>query len=96
MASVPVRVMMFLSSYFPLWLIFGVLLWTNMLAVAVGIVVVGGASVLGLFGYLRWCRKGKQAFTGKLAAIQQKDGDVMSYIASYLVPFFAISFTSWQ
>lgn len=96
MVPFPVRVMLFLSSYSPLWLAFAVLLCTNMLAAAVGFVVLSVASVWGLFGYLRWCRKHKQAFTSKLDAIEQKDGDVMSYVASYLVPFFAISFTSWQ
>ncbi len=32
----------------------------------------------------------------KVTALQSRDGEVMGYIASYLIPFVAIPFGGWQ
>ena len=36
------------------------------------------------------------SFQEKITGMQRRDADVMSYVASYLIPFVAFPFGSWQ
>src|SRR5229473_497247 len=66
MPTVLIRGMLFLSSYFPLTLIFFFLFVV------------------------------KHPIWEIVTALQSRDGEVMGYIASYLIPFVAIPFGGWQ
>src|ERR1700730_16342521 len=88
--------MLFLSSYFPLALIFFVLYIVQYPVWAIAILALGlaGVSVLLLY-FLRFVPR-LGSFQEKITGMQRRDADVMSYIASYLIPFVAIPFGGWQ
>jgi hypothetical protein len=84
----PFRITLFLSSYVPL---FGVLAWTNRRDCTTLLVLSGVAalSVLGLVIVLFV----KRSDTGprlEAAHVKPKDGDVLAYMATYLVPFLGV------
>ena len=87
MPTVFIRCVLFLSSYFPLMLIFGILIFAKQPIIAEILVAFGLSCVIGTWGYLRWSRRHLQGWNEKVIDFQQRDADVMSYIASYLVPF---------
>ena len=88
MPRLPFRIALFLSSYSPL---FGLLAWTNRsyprtwLALA----SLAGASVVALVIVLAGYRSEHGAQLVVTRSVP-KDGDVMAYVATYLVPFFAL------
>jgi hypothetical protein len=45
--------------------------------------------------YLRYAQK-IGAFKVKVAAVQRRDGDAMSYIVSYVIPFMSVPFSGWE
>ncbi|HZS78714.1 MAG TPA: hypothetical protein VFA41_19035 [Ktedonobacteraceae bacterium] len=96
MPSLVVRCLLFLSSYFPLALIFFLLfveqqpLWSSVILA----IALFGLIVMILFFLVFAPRLG--AFQEKVTGLERRDGDVMSYIASYLLPFVAIPFSGWQ
>jgi hypothetical protein len=97
MASRPVRVMLFFSSYCPLLLIMGVLLWGKSLPWAIALPLVGVLSVVLTLLYLRSVRRGKRGVLTKVVEVHKRDADVMGYIASYLVPFVTFPIDAgWQ
>src|SRR5438128_72408 len=88
MASVPIRVLLFLSSYFPLVLIFCVLLWGMWPLWAILLLGSLGLASLGVtLLYLGYMRRTVSARPAKIKNFTRRDADVMGYIASYLVPF---------
>ncbi len=66
MPSLFVRCLLFVSSYFPLTAIFGILLWEKHVLFAI------------------------------ITELDRHDGDVLSYVASYLVPFVSLDLTGTQ
>ena len=87
MPSLFVRCMLFFSSYFPLLLIFCILLWRTQLDWAVGLLALGIISLLITFLYVsRRQRKGGVSQT-TITGVEKRDENVVSYIASYLIPF---------
>jgi len=93
MPSILMRLLLFVSSYFPLSVIFFVLLLSNHPVTAILILSFGTIGLIGLAVYLR--------FVGRLGAIRVKikdfksrDAESMSYIVSYVIPFLAIPFSS--
>lgn len=97
MASVPIRVMLFLSSYFPLVLIFCVLLWGMWPLWAILLLgSLGLASLLVTLLYLQFMRGTVTPRLAKVKDFSRRDADVMGYIASYLVPFVSFSLASVQ
>lgn len=97
MTSVPIRVMLFFSSYFPLVLIFCALLWGMWPLWA--ILLLGGlglASLVVTLFYLEYMRRTVPARPAKIKNFTRRDADVMSYIASYLIPFVSFSLASVQ
>lgn len=89
MPNVPTRLILFLSSYAPLFLIIAVRGWRDSRSIAVGLAVVSVLSVVILFVFLRVAQR---LAPGKVAvsSVISRDGDAMSYIVTYLLPFLAV------
>jgi hypothetical protein len=87
--TILVRCILFLCSYAPLTLIVCVLqygvwpLWV--LALLAGVVGIG--SMLGTLLYLGWMRRGNSVYERKVERFDSHDEDVMTYIATYIIPF---------
>src|SRR5712692_4638124 len=96
MPTVLIRGMLFLSSYFPLTLIFFFLFIVKHPIWAIVILVIGLSGLIIMILYffqfarsLGWHRK-------KVTGLQSHDGDVMGYIARYLIPLVPIPCGGWQ
>lgn len=89
MPNIPTRLILFLSSYAPLFLIIAVRGWRESRCVALGLAVVAVISVIVLFVFLHSARK---LAPDKVAvsSVVSRDGDAMSYIVTYLLPFLAV------
>jgi hypothetical protein len=103
MPSLPVRLLLFISSYFPLAVILCIFLldpqhpW--LIAGHVAAVVILGVGLLGLVImvlYVKAIAPARVAFHEKITDLERHDGDVMSYIASYVVPFVTFTLGGWQ
>jgi len=103
MPSLPVRLLLFISSYFPLAVILCIFLldpqhpWV--IAGHLSSVVILGVGIAGLiilFLYVKLIAPGKVSFHERITDLQRHDGDVMSYIASYVVPFVTFPLGGWQ
>ena len=96
MPSLFVRCLLFISSYFPLAVIFCILLWQTHLLWAVIILLIGisGLVILFLYFLLIVPRRAKSHET--ITELNRHDGDVLSYVASYLVPFVSLDLTGAQ
>lgn len=95
MASLGVRILLFLSSYFPLCAIFAVLLWKDHFPYAISAIGIGLAGLLGLVLYLRSIQRiGAKPVT--LEEVRRQDNEAMSYIVTYLLPFLGTAFSSWR
>src|SRR5690348_16265060 len=95
MAKLPIRILLFLSSYSPLLVIltfrtFDPFRWQALVVSAIALV-----SLIVLWMYFHFARS---------IAIQQievecsssKDAEAMSYIASYIIPFMDLPFDQWR
>jgi hypothetical protein len=89
MPSVPTRVLLFLSSYAPLFLIIAMRGWSGSRYLAGGLAVVALLSVVVLFIFIRNARK-LTADKITVDSVISRDGDAMSYIVTYLLPFLAV------
>ena len=96
MPSLIVRCLLFLSSYFPLLLIFGIFLLDQQLAWAIALFALGLLSLTMLVFYLSWHKKYGSRSQDTLVSFQRRDSDVMAYIASYLIPFVTFPLAAWQ
>src|SRR5947209_3878516 len=88
------KVMLFISSYAPLALILFILTLQASWRVALVILAVGLIGILWLLIFLR-VQQRKQPFMGVIAQAQQRDGEIMGYIATYIVPFVTLPFDNW-
>ncbi len=86
MPSFLIRVMLFLSSYFPLGAIFCVQLYQDEPKWAFGISVAVTIGLAGMVSYL-WVIRKVNPISIKVAAVNRRDGEAMSYIVTYLLPF---------
>lgn len=91
MPSLLTRTMLFLSSYAPLFTILAIRNWESRWA-ASGLLVLALASVAWLLTFIRHARS-LAAVTIEVERATSRDGDIVSYIVSYLLPFLAIDFT---
>lgn len=82
-----VRIMLFFSSYFPLLLIFSILFWRTHLYWALECLTVGFVSLLVTFVYIRRRLKKGGISQTLITHVEKRDENVVSYIASYLIPF---------
>ena len=90
-ATVPTRILLFLSSYFPLFIIFSLLWYERHFWLSIGVGAASVLTLLALVGYLFLVRRTNQRLTRKVVSVERKDGEVMGYIASYLIPFVTFS-----
>lgn len=89
MPSIPTRLILFLSSYAPLFLIIAVRGWHESKPLATGLAVVAVLSVVVLFTYLGVVRSLSSGKVG-ITSVISRDGDAMSYIVTYLLPFLGV------
>jgi hypothetical protein len=89
MPNVPTRVILFFSSYAPLFLIIAMRGWEKSRHLALGIAIFAIFSVVLLFVFLRIVRK-VAADKIIVESVVSRDGDAMSYIVTYLLPFLAV------
>lgn len=86
---------MFLSSYFPLALIFFVLFVSSRPYIAASILAVGLLGLLGLWIYFRQVKR-LAPIRITVTGFQRLDAEAMSYIVTYVIPFLAIPFSGWE
>jgi hypothetical protein len=89
MPNIPVRIILFFSSYAPLFLIIALRGWRDSRYLAIGLAVASVVSVLVLFVFLRIAQT-LAAGRIKVDSVASRDGDAMSYIVTYLLPFLAV------
>lgn len=95
MPSLLTRTLLFLSSYFPLCVIFSIVFYENHQWVSLSVLLAGLFGLLGTLGYLRHAQR-FSAVKISVEGHQRKDGEAMSYILTYLVPFVVIPSDGWQ
>ena len=95
MPSVITRLLLFLSSYFPLSLIFFVILVQEHRYVAIAILALGAGGLLWMLLYLRKAQS-LGAVQVKIAGFQRRDTEAMAYIVTYIIPFLVIPFHGWK
>lgn len=88
--------MLFLSSYFPLTLIFFVLFVEQQPLWAIIALIIGLSGLITMALYFFQFAPNLGSIQERIIGMQRHDGDVMGYIASYLLPFIAIPFAGWQ
>ncbi len=91
-----IRGMLFLSSYFPLALIFFFLFVEQHFIWAIVILAIGLSGLIIMILYFFQFAPRLGSIQEKITGLQSRDGEVMGYIASYLIPFVAIPFGGWQ
>jgi hypothetical protein len=85
--------LLFLSSWSPLLVIFGIMAFHDaQYRVAVSLAGVAIVSVLVLLGYLAVARR-LAPVEIEVKHVEQKDADAMGYVATYLLPFLGIDLT---
>ncbi len=90
MATILARIVLFLSSYSPLFLILGLLNSRNADLSAVFYAITIG-SILVLFLFFRTYRD-MTTDQVTIKTVSSRDSDALAYIVSYLLPFLGISF----
>jgi hypothetical protein len=95
MPSIATRLLLFLSSYFPLALIFFVLFIGSHRDAAIATLSLGVIGLFGMYLYLRMASR-LAPIQVKVVALQRLDAEAMSYIVTYVIPFVAIPFGAWQ
>lgn len=98
MATIGMRIMLFFCSYFPLTLIISILaigLWPWW-AIALVFGVLGLGSLTLTWVYCSWMLRKQYVEQKRVVNFSRRDSEVMSYIASYLIPFVSFQLGSWQ
>ena len=96
MPSVLVRIMLFLSSYFPLALIFFFLFIEQQPVWSIAILAIGVLGLVVMLLYFFYFARRFAPIQEKITGLHGRDAEPMSYIASYLIPFVALPFSGWQ
>jgi hypothetical protein len=89
MPSIIVKILLFLSSYFPLFAILTLLSWSKNRNLAYAFIATGIFSWAGLELYLWYVRSRVHAEKLSIRSSQQRDAEILSYIVTYLIPFMA-------
>jgi hypothetical protein len=92
MPNFPTRLILFLSSYAPLFLVLAIRSRVDNRGISIGLTSVAAISVLVLWLFLRQVRTLAHDRV-VIASVVSRDGDAMSYIVTYLLPFLAVDFT---
>jgi len=96
MPTIFVRCLLFVSSYFPLTLIFWILFITQQPLYAWVILGIGLVGLIGMLIYFFGIVSQMTPVQEKVTGQQIRDGDVMGYIASYLLPLVTFPLNGWQ
>jgi len=96
MPNLFVRCMLFVSSYFPLALICSLLLFDEQRFWALVILLIGLSGCFIMLAYFLVIAPRKHICVEKVTELQKRDGDVMSYVAGYLIAFIAFPLHGWQ
>ena len=91
MLSVFTKILLFISSYFPLLMIFTIQNWRNHGVWSLIPAIIGGISLLGLAAFLYFVNTTSPRVQ-QVAQVQRKDAEVMAYIVSYVFPFLGLNF----
>jgi hypothetical protein len=83
---------LFFSSYAPLFLILAIRSGVTNRWLALSLTALAAISVLVLWWFVRKART-LAAHKVSIASVISRDGDAMSYIVTYLLPFLAVDFT---
>lgn len=97
MPSLLLRWMLFVSSYFPLTLIFFfLLLAADQPVLAIAAVLIGCVGVGLLLYYMYSIAPRLAPVLVKVTGYRSRDDQVMSYITGYLLPFVALPIGGWE
>ena len=96
MPTIFVRCMLFVSSYFPLTLIVWILFWTQQPVLAWGALGIGLIGLILTYVYFFKIVPGMQTIQEKVTGRQIRDGDIMGYIASYIIPLVTLPLNGLQ
>lgn len=93
MPNAPMRLILFLSSYAPLFLVIAMRGFSDSHYLAIGLASVAVLSVAMLFVFLHTARR---LASDKIIvdSVISRDGDAMSYIVTYLLPFLAVKLSN--
>jgi hypothetical protein len=91
-----VRCMLFLSSYFPLFVILFVLLGEEQPVVALFSLGVGLLGLAITYVYFKAVVFSRSPIRGDITSRHARGSEIMGYIASYIVPFVTFSLSSWR
>ncbi|MGC7873717.1 hypothetical protein ACPUYX_19665 [Desulfosporosinus sp. SYSU MS00001] len=89
-----VRLILFLSSYAPLLVIFAMQNRFNNYWVSVSLIGIGFISVCFLAYLIRFSKKNIEPIHISVQEVNYKDGEAVSYIVTYIIPFIGIDLTS--
>lgn len=92
MATFLVRIVLFLSSYAPLFALFAVKQYSHSHTIAYIFSAISLLSLLVLYAFIH-TSKSIEPSTVVVKQHIARDGDAMSYIVTYLVPFLDVKFT---
>jgi len=95
MPTVFTRILLFISSYSPLFAIFGFLYLRSCLQASIVFFLLALLGCLSLIGYLAHANK-KAPIPLDIQRFSSRDEQSMSYIVSYIIPFLAISTSAWE
>lgn len=95
MPSAITRLLLFLSSYFPLSLIFFVVFVHDRWGITVAVLAVGSGGLVWMLLYLRIAQR-LGAIPITIVAFQRRDAEAMAYIVTYIIPFLVIPFHGWK
>jgi hypothetical protein len=95
MPNVLTRTILFLSSYSPLFLIFSFHLWHLHKWTSGALTLVAVGSVVALTTFISYAQQ-LQPATITVESVKSRDGDVMSYIVTYLLPFLAVKLDDYM
>ncbi len=95
MPSKLTRIFLFISSYFPLLVIFAVLNYDKYYIASLICLAVGLLSILFLLLHLRTAHdlSGSRFVVEK---VRSKDAEAMVYVGTYIVPFIGFHFDDWR
>jgi hypothetical protein len=86
MGSLPIRILLFLSSYFPLFAIFFVQLLNDCLPLALFFLGLGSLGIVGTIIYLAVLNT-IEPEPLKVAEVRKRGAEAMGYVVGYLIPF---------
>jgi hypothetical protein len=90
-----IRIMLFLSSYFPLSVIlFVLLLPAHDYVLAIAILALGMLSLLALIAFITTSQSLSPSYE-TVATAQRRDTEIMGYITAYIFPFVTLPFSDW-